>query len=47
MKSKYGQYYNITGLPNYFVIDKNGNIYDINPVEPVDDNFEQYIKQLK
>jgi thiol-disulfide isomerase/thioredoxin len=46
MDSKYGKYYNISGLPSYLVIDKQGLIYDINPKNPSDNNFEQYLKQL-
>ena len=46
MKSAYAKYYNILGLPKYFVIDKSGMISNLNPSTPSDEDFDQFIKKI-
>jgi len=46
MNSEYGKYYNISGLPSYLLVDKQGLIYDINPKTPKDKKFVDYLNQL-
>jgi thiol-disulfide isomerase/thioredoxin len=46
MNSDYGKYYNISELPFYMVVGKDGKVKDIDPKEPMDDEYELYIQQL-
>ena len=45
-KGDFAKYYNIKGLPNYFVIEKDGNILDMNPPHPSDEHFESYLNKI-
>lgn len=45
MKSTYGNYYNIVGLPRYFMTNKDGMISDLSPSTPSDEDFQQFIKK--
>ncbi len=47
MDSPYGKFYNISSLPSYMVIDKQGLVFDTNPKKPTDDDFELYLKKLQ
>ncbi len=46
MNSDYARYYNISELPFYMVADRDGKIKDLDPKEPLDDEYIEYIKQL-
>jgi peroxiredoxin len=46
MNSDYGKYYNISELPFYMVVGKDGKVKDVDPKEPMDDEYELYIQQL-
>lgn len=45
MKSTYAKYYNILGLPKYFVVNQSGMISNLTPSTPSDEDFEQFIKK--
>lgn len=45
MKSAYANYYNILGLPKYFMVNKSGMISNLNPLTPSEEDFVKFIKK--